>query len=114
MVTLSSFFLFCPATFLYDMDFFGEIRNMSIFGTKYRFKWQAIAFQLDIDITFAECLKTEIWKISMNRGFCVLLMLCFVIAWLTQLLFIGLPEPPSWSWVRPRFLKYFCRIIFIG
>jgi hypothetical protein len=50
MVTLSSFFLFCPATFLYDMDFFGEIRNMSIFGTKYRFKWQAIAFQLDIDI----------------------------------------------------------------
>ncbi|CAG9878559.1 hypothetical protein BOVA514_566 [Bacteroides ovatus] len=43
------------------MDFFGEIRNMSIFGTKYRFKWQAIAFQLDIDITFAECLKTEIW-----------------------------------------------------
>ena len=34
MVTLSSFFLFCPATFLYDMDFFGEIRNMSIFGTK--------------------------------------------------------------------------------
>jgi hypothetical protein len=58
---LSSFFLFCPATFLYDMDFFGEIRNMSIFGTKYRFKWQAIAFQLDIDITFAECLKTEIW-----------------------------------------------------
>ena len=64
MVTLSSFFLFCPATFLYDMDFFGEIRNMSIFGTKYRFKWQAIAFQLDIDITFAECLKTEIWQIS--------------------------------------------------
>ena len=40
------------------------IRNMSIFGTKYRFKWQAIAFQLDIDITFAECLKTEIWQIS--------------------------------------------------
>lgn len=27
---------------------------MSIFGTKYRFKWWALAFLLDIDITFAE------------------------------------------------------------
>lgn len=56
---------------------------MSIFGTKYRFKWQAIAFQLDIDITFAECLKTEIWKISMNRGFlCIAYaMLCHSVAY---------------------------------
>lgn len=45
----------------YNTIFFGEIRFISIFETKYRFKWWALAFQLDIDITFAERLKAEIW-----------------------------------------------------
>lgn len=52
--------------FLIDIEFYNnnsirKFRIISIFETKYRFKWWALAFQLDIDITFAERLKAEIW-----------------------------------------------------